>query len=106
MLLRWQVAISTGFFIIAKTTATVIGTARDTDGGHIFGSENVACIGLFIGLAGRTIVRSYLVTRIGIVDPWILGMVPLPLILAAFCACYLPASRAARVDPHTALKDL
>lgn len=41
MLLRWQVAISTGFFIIAKTTATVIGTACDTDEGRIFGSENV-----------------------------------------------------------------
>lgn len=33
-------------------------------------------------------------------------MAPLPLILAVFCACYLPASRAARVDPYTALKDL
>jgi len=74
-------------------------------------------IGLFIGLAGRAIVRFCLVAgvqaapgnwiaRISIVDPWILATVPIPLMLAAFWACYLPASRAARVDPNVALRTL
>jgi putative ABC transport system permease protein len=67
-------------------------------------------IGLFIGFAGRAIVRAYIAlpanARISIVDPWVLATVPIPLVLAAFCACYLPARRAARVDPNVALRHL
>jgi putative ABC transport system permease protein len=63
-------------------------------------------IGLFIGLAGRVIVRSVVVAPIAIVDPWMLTIVPLALIGAAFWACYLPARRASRVDPNEALRHL
>jgi ABC-type antimicrobial peptide transport system permease subunit len=63
-------------------------------------------IGLFIGLAGRAIVRAYLDVNVDIVDPWMLLVVPVPLLLAAFCACYLPARRASRVDPNVALRHL
>ncbi len=62
------------------------------------------CIGLFIGLAGRAIVRAYLELDMDVVDPWILIVAPIPLVLAAFCACYLPAQRAAGVDPNVALR--
>ncbi len=61
-------------------------------------------IGLFIGLAGRVIVRAYLDVDVSVVDPWMLLVVPIPLILAAFCASYLPAHRAAGVDPNVALR--
>jgi ABC-type antimicrobial peptide transport system permease subunit len=63
-------------------------------------------IGLFIGVAGRTIVRSYLDVKVDIIDPWMLLVVPVPLLLAAFCACYLPARRASKVDPNVALRHL
>ena len=67
--------------------------------------EGIA-IGVFFGLSGRAIIRAYLDAKIGILDPWMLAVVPIPLILAAFCACYLPARRAASVDPTVALRHL
>jgi putative ABC transport system permease protein len=63
-------------------------------------------IGIFIGLSGRAIIRAYLDAKISILDSWMLAIVPIPLILAGFCACYMPARRAAHVDPHVALRHL
>ena len=63
-------------------------------------------IGLFIGLAGRAIVRSYIAVEVAVFDPWMLLLVPIPLLLAAFFACFLPARRASRVDPNVALRHL
>ena len=60
--------------------------------------------GLMIGLIGRAYARAYLELDIAIVDPWMLAITPIPLILAAFFACYLPARRAAGVDPNVALR--
>jgi putative ABC transport system permease protein len=63
-------------------------------------------IGLFIGVIGRAIVRAYTDLAVSIVDPWLFFVVPIPLIVAAFCACYFPARRAAGVDPNVALRHL
>ena len=63
-------------------------------------------LGVFIGLAGRAIIRARMQLDMPIVDPWMIGAVPIPLIVAAFCACYFPARRAARVDPNVALRQL
>jgi putative ABC transport system permease protein len=63
-------------------------------------------MGVFIGLAGRAIVRARLQIDLPIVDPWMLIGVPIPLVVAAFCACYFPARRASRVEPNAALREL
>jgi putative ABC transport system permease protein len=63
-------------------------------------------IGLFMGIAGRAIVRVFLDVPLAVLDPWMLAVVPLPLIFAAFCACYLPARRAAAIEPMVVLRDL
>lgn len=61
-------------------------------------------LGLWGGVAGRMIVRSYMEIDVNVFDPWMLMITPIPLVLAAFCACYMPAARAARVDPTVALR--
>jgi putative ABC transport system permease protein len=63
-------------------------------------------LGLFLGVSGRVIVRAYTDIDVNVVDPWLFFAVPIPLIVAAFCACYFPAHRAAGVDPNVALRHL
>ncbi len=41
-----------------------------------------------------------------ILDPRMLAVVPIPLILVGFCAGFLPAHRAAAIDPNVALRHL
>ena len=61
-------------------------------------------LGLWGGLAARVVVRSYMQVDVSVLDPWMLILTPIPLVLAALCASYLPAAQAARVDPAVALR--
>ncbi len=64
-------------------------------------------IGLFTGLAGATVLTrtlSGLIYGVGALDPLTFAAVPLLLCLVALLACFMPARRAASIDPVNTLK--
>lgn len=64
-------------------------------------------IGLGVGLAGAIAAASTLrslLFEVAPTDPLALGTVALVLLLASAAACYLPARRAAALDPIIALR--
>lgn len=62
-----------------------------------------AAIGLLGAFAGAYVMRG-LLFGIHVIDPLTFCSVPLLLVLAALLASYLPARRASRIDPATALR--
>ena len=68
---------------------------------------SLATLGVGLGLTGAVVIA--LVTRsllygINPLDPYTLGAVPLLLTAVALFACWVPARRAAKVDPIIALR--
>jgi putative ABC transport system permease protein len=67
----------------------------------------VALIGIAMGMAGAVILAVFiraLLHGIGFLDPITFATVGVALGMASFFACYIPARRAARVDPISTLK--
>src|SRR5580658_7795681 len=68
----------------------------------------LAGIGLLVGLAGTYFVGRVmhsLFTGVGALDPVAFGGVAALLLMSALLACYVPALRAAKVDPMQALRE-
>jgi len=67
----------------------------------------LVAIGVGLGLLASVALGRVIATQlwgVSVYDPWTLLCVPLLLLLTGFLACWLPARRAARVDPMIALR--
>jgi putative ABC transport system permease protein len=68
----------------------------------------LALLGLALGLLGTLFLKRIMATLlfgIGLIDPGAMVIVSALLLVVALLACYLPARRAAQVDPLVALRD-
>jgi predicted permease len=63
-------------------------------------------LGLLLGCLARFALKGVINKAVEVFDPLAMLLVPLPLAVAAFAACYLPARRAAKVNPNVALRQL
>jgi predicted permease len=61
-------------------------------------------MGFLIAVAVRLLLRSS--SPFSSSDALVFAAAPVPILIAAFLACYWPARRASRVDPNVALRDL
>ena len=61
-------------------------------------------MGFLIAVAVRLLLRSS--SPFSVSDALVFAAAPVPILIAAFLACYWPARRASRVDPNVALRDL
>ena len=67
--------------------------------------EGVA-VGLGVAAFAGAALRPFVVRVLPAIDPLTFTLLPIPFVLAALVACYLPARRAATVEPTVALKHL
>jgi putative ABC transport system permease protein len=100
-------------WLVAQRTREIgIRMALGASRGQVLGmviryGMQLGAIGMAIGIGGAFALRrvlSGLVFEVSTADPLIYGMVAMLMLAVALLACYVPARRAARVDPLIALR--
>jgi putative ABC transport system permease protein len=95
-----------------RTQEIGIRMALGADGSDVLGMVlkmglQLVAIGVLIGLAASAALGRVIATQlwgVSAYDPWTLISVPVLLLLTGLAACWLPARRAASVDPLVALR--
>jgi putative ABC transport system permease protein len=95
-----------------RTQEIGIRMALGADDGDVLGMVvrmglRLVAIGVAAGLIASVALGKVIATQlfgVSAYDPWTLTFVPVVLLVTAFLACYIPARRAARVDPMIALR--
>jgi putative ABC transport system permease protein len=67
----------------------------------------LVAIGVGLGLLASAALGRVIATQlwgVSAYDPWTLTCVPVVFLITGFLACWIPARRAARVDPNIALR--
>lgn len=100
-------------FVVAERTSEIgLRMALGADQGAVLrliigAGMRLAAIGLAVGIPTAIVssrLLSSLLYGVSPVDPAVFGAVTLVIVLVTFTACYLPARRAVRADPLTALR--
>jgi len=101
------------YSVAQRTRETGVRIALGAQKFNVFGmllrdALGMAGAGIVIGgagaLAATRLLTSFLF-EVKPADPEIFALVALTLVVAAVCACYIPARRAMRVDPIVALRE-
>jgi ABC-type antimicrobial peptide transport system permease subunit len=100
-------------FVVSQRTREIgIRMALGARAGEVTGmvlrqGMKLPVIGMVLGLAGSlwlTRIIEHMLFEVTITDPATLGAVVSLLLVVSLAACYVPARRAARVDPVVALR--
>ncbi len=100
------------YSVAQRTREIGVRMALGATRGHVFGmvvgqGARLACAGIVLGLlaaGGVTRLMSGFLYGVRPIDPWTFGGLSALLLAVAVLACWVPARRAARVDPLLALR--
>jgi putative ABC transport system permease protein len=101
------------YSVSQRRNEIAVRSALGADGGRVLkmflgNGLRLAGVGIALGLVGAVALRQVVASQlygVSALDPQVLAFVPLTMLCVALLASYLPARRASRVNPSTALRE-